>query len=62
MRHLVNPELERGPIRRSPITGMAQFHLMCGQMGTIMDVLQTGERLCPACEALAIASGVEGVQ
>jgi hypothetical protein len=60
MRHLVNPELERGPIRRSPITGMAQFYLMCGQMGTIMDVLQiSGHRLCPACEALAIAAGAE---
>lgn len=59
-RHLLDPAFDRVPIRRDPVTGMGLFNLQCGQVGTIMDVLRlSGTRLCPECEALAIAAGVE---
>ena len=59
-RHLLDPAFDRVPVRRDPVTLRALFNLRCGQIGTIMDVLQiSGHRLCPACEALAIAAGAD---
>lgn len=59
-RHLLDPAFDRVPVRRDPVTGMGLFNLQCGQVGTILDVLRLpNHRLCPACEALAIAAGAE---